>query len=394
MFHEKTPQLLKIIEQLKSILDLCYVFESKLRSHEEVQPILIIIHKSKDTDTRHKDEIISKINPIFKTNPSYTYIIYTLEYALTSIKECNLFFIQHCNKENIIYHSKGAKLEDIEVEVSRKTFGLISQQIEDELKSCFHHFDAATLHTENMHFGKALVSIYLYQSSLLHIAAKFYLGEEFEEDSISELLDRLLSFDKSMNTAYDIHSEKDRRLLKILDKLPEYSLSVPKTITEEEAKELLTKASNTLVAAKELLRSQLKAAILNYEKQDKSKSKSVKKTNKEYRKIREDLQNLVNRRTMDLRPGHHKTYYKAAFKIEGAADILYHISGMLKVCVMALENEHTNQFPNPNLNIQTTLEHILQLLPFEEVECLERIIKELEITTEDYVLEPPVHAYF
>src|SRR5690606_11351102 len=144
------------------------------------------------------------------------------------------------------------------------------------------------------------------QSSLLHIAAKFYLGEEFEEDSISELLDRLLSFDKSMNTAYDIHSEKDRRLLKILDKLPEYSLSVPKTITEEEAKELLTKASNTLVAAKELLRSQLKAAILNYEKQDKSKSKSVKKTNKEYRKIREDLQNLVNRRTMDLRPGHHK----------------------------------------------------------------------------------------
>ena len=72
---------------------------------------------------------------------------------------------------------------------------------------------------------------------------------------------------------------------------------------------------------------------------------------------------------------------------------MYHIAAMLKVCILALGNDHTDRFPEPKLNIQTTLEHILDLLPFEEMECLERIIHELEINTNHYVLEPPKCYY-
>mgnify|MGYP001364195133 FL=1 len=51
----------------------------------------------------------------------------------------------------------------------------------------------------------------------------------------------------------------------------------------------------------------------------------------------------------------------------------------MKVCIIALEyadSSYGRLIPEPHVNIQTALEHILQLLPFEEVECLEEIIEE------------------
>lgn len=63
----------------------------------------------------------------------------------------------------------------------------------------------------------------------------------------------------------------------------------------------------------------------------------------------------------------------------GLSDILYDIAGIMKVCIIALEyadGRFNRLIPQPHVNIQTALEHILQLLPFEEMECLEEIIKE------------------
>lgn len=391
MFHEKNPQLKKIIDQLGSQLDLCYVFESQMRTVETVKPIIIVLHRGNHSAVT--EDTILEMKSIFKLAHLYTFKIYPLDYAFTSLKGYNLFFMQHCQKENVIYQLKDANLEELDMEVNEVTFEIIRELIDDELSSCVHYFDAALEFKEEGNFVKALVNLYTYHKSLMDIAAQFHLGQEFEATSISELQNLMAPFDRGLGAVYDIHSKEDWRLLKLLDQVSKQNTLMTCSINEKQIEALIAKASKTLDTTMNLFRSQLKAAKLSFEKLDKLRRLSQPKTSEEYQKIREDVQKLVNRKIMELRPGHNKTYYKTNMKIDGSADILYHISGMLKVCIMALGNENTNLFPNPNFNIQTTLEHILQLLPFEEVECLERIIKELEITTDHYVLEPPRYLY-
>lgn len=391
MFNEKNPQIEKIIDQLGSMLDLCYVFESQLRCVDMVKPIIIILHQGDHNSfTEDMDE---KIKSLFKTAHLYTFKIFGLDYALTSLKEHNLFFIQHCQKENIIYKLKCANPKEIQMEINEVTFELIREHIDDQLSSCVHYFDAALEFKEEANYVKALVNLNIYHKSLMDIAAKFHLGHEFEATQIRELQELMAPFNRELGAIYDIHSKEDWRLLKLLDQISEHSIIMTSPINEEQIEALINKASQTLDATLNLFRNQHKAAKISYERSHKIRPLSQPKTSKEYQKIREDVQALVNRKILELRPGHNKTYYKANMKIDGPADILYHISGMLKVSIMALGNENSNLFPNPNLNIQTTLEHVLQLLPFEEVECLERIIKELKITTDHYVLEPPRYLY-
>src|SRR5690606_9094677 len=95
--------------------------------------------------------------------------------------------------------------------------------------------------------------------------------------------------------------------------------------------------------------------------------------------IKAKINELVNIKLCRLSPDSDKYYYKTNFMVHELSDILYDIAGIMKVCIIALEHADSRfnrLIPQPHVNIQTALEHILQLLPFEEMECLEEIIKE------------------
>lgn len=95
--------------------------------------------------------------------------------------------------------------------------------------------------------------------------------------------------------------------------------------------------------------------------------------------ILEKINELVDRKMDRLSPDSDKYYYKTEFMVTGLADTLYDIARIMKVCIIALEYADTRfgrLIPQPHVNIHTAMEHILQLLPFEEIECLEDIIKE------------------
>ena len=386
MIQIKNPQLEKIIEQLATMLDLCYVFESQLKSGNSVRPLIIVLHQGDQTTIAETKAL--KLESIFKTLPWYTFKIFTNQYALTSLKEHHLFFLQHCVEENNIYSAIDATFEAFKVPINWTSFDLIREQTDEQFNSCIHYFYAAVEYKEDGLLDKALSSIYSYHKCLMDIAAKLYLGERFENISIKELQSKMASFDIKLGSIYNLNHKEDYRLLQLLDQVAEHGYFTLTPENDKQVEALIAKASKTLDATKELLRNQLEATKISFKNLGKLKQLPPQNSSKEYQKIREEVQKLVNRKIKELRPGHEKTYYKASLKIDGPADILYHISSVLKVCIIALGNENSNQFPNPNLNIQTTLEHILQLLPFEEIECLEKIIKELDITTDHYVLEP------
>src|SRR5690606_9575129 len=102
----------------------------------------------------------------------------------------------------------------------------------------------------------------------------------------------------------------------------------------------------------------------------------------DHSKIKEKITKLVKHKLYKTKPNSDQLYYKTDFKVSGLSDILNDIASIMKVCIIAIDNADTGydtQLLQFHINIQNALEHVLQLLPFEEVECLEEIIEAYDL---------------
>lgn len=82
-----------------------------------------------------------------------------------------------------------------------------------------------------------------------------------------------------------------------------------------------------------------------------------------------------------------------ALNLSGYSDVMFLIADIVKVSLLALEFETScTRIPEPNANISGVLSIILDLLPYEEAELLDRIreavLEPAETpSTEEYLLE-------
>lgn len=93
-------------------------------------------------------------------------------------------------------------------------------------------------------------------------------------------------------------------------------------------------------------------------------------------KVALELQELVASSFTTLRPNKHKKdSYKVELEVEGYLNLLFTVSNLLKVSIMALDAEDlfSGHMPNPQAHIRNMLEIALQLLPFEEAEFLDKL---------------------
>jgi glycine cleavage system regulatory protein len=89
-----------------------------------------------------------------------------------------------------------------------------------------------------------------------------------------------------------------------------------------------------------------------------------------------ELQELVASSFTTLRPNkHNKDSYKVELEVEGYLNLLFTVSNLLKVSIMALDSEDlfSAHAPSPQTHIRNMLEIALQLLPLDEAEFLDKI---------------------
>lgn len=79
-----------------------------------------------------------------------------------------------------------------------------------------------------------------------------------------------------------------------------------------------------------------------------------------------------------------------ALNLSGYSDVMFLIADIVKVSLLALECEDSStRIPEPNANISGVLSIILDLLPYEEAELLDRIREAVLQPTEP----PPMEEY-
>lgn len=87
--------------------------------------------------------------------------------------------------------------------------------------------------------------------------------------------------------------------------------------------------------------------------------------------------NLTPKHFPLLTPANKKnTTFSLELRVSGYNDTMHYMAHLIKVCIMALEAQDTFSsplIPQPEVNISSVMELLLNMIPYEETELLDKI---------------------
>ena len=95
----------------------------------------------------------------------------------------------------------------------------------------------------------------------------------------------------------------------------------------------------------------------------------------------ETFQNLTPKDFPLLAPANKSnTAFTLGVRLGGYNDAMHYIAHLVKVCILALEGKDVSgspYIPQPEVNVSSVLELILNLIPYEESELLDNIYRQV-----------------
>ncbi|QLE00931.1 HEPN domain-containing protein [Galbibacter sp. BG1] len=398
---EANIQEQEVKDKLTSLLEVQYIFQSTAASEEYSRIIWIAILQSNCSSLTQ--ELSSMVAKIFQQETDFLYRIFPFEYARQQLAEENLFFIHGFNPANLIYKSPNVENQLIDRAIDVNTFNRIESVFQIEHNKINAFLEGANFFIEKGNLSQAAFMFHQYIELWFRFAGLFIMGKERKSHNIKELQTYLKAFAPGLGNLFNTEIEEEQNLLKLLDEAyiaTRYHNNYH--INGEQIQKIREKANDAYAHVEMMFKLKMKACRDELSKTKNSKSESDRNHSLEfltdYQEIKGKIQDLAKRKLCEIKPGSKKFYYKANFKVGGLADILFDIAGIMKVCIIALEHADSSYgrlIPQPHVNIQTALDHILQLLPFEEIECLEEIMEKYIMpyeNKEEETIENPARA--
>jgi hypothetical protein len=75
-----------------------------------------------------------------------------------------------------------------------------------------------------------------------------------------------------------------------------------------------------------------------------------------------------------------KNSFSLEVRVTGYNDTMHYMAHLIKVCIMALEAQDSVSspyIPEPNVNISSVMELLLNMIPYEETELLDELYAEI-----------------
>lgn len=366
----------RIIEQLVETLPVRAIYVIPFLKEPEKQLFLILC--SEGTIPKGPSGLSAQF---FQSHPQYVYRIYKERYALEQWNEGNIFFLQALSPKYLEYGSIPVFTISFEQALKRaqSTFA-------KECAKVLSFREGATFYLQKENYSLAAFMLHQAIELSFRVVELITIGKEKICHKIMDHQKYVQYFMPELGYLFSEVKDKERQLLILLDMAYQGVRYGRDYKIDHDAFELLqVKLARILEIAQQEFNCRYEYC--------KDVLPPVYSAEPE---IRDKIEQIMNRKLRPLGTHPQKWYYKAEFRVNGVADILYDVAGMLKVCIAALDYGDSMEhklIPQPQVNVQTTLEHILQLLPLEEIEMLEEIINSYNQEGNEDKLAEPVEVY-
>ena len=371
--HNKQEQ---IINKLKSLLEIKYVYKTRAEKEDFFKPLLIIIQKGNCSSLAN--ELSSMVAKIFQEETDFLYRIFSFEYAHQQLKEENLFFVNGCTWDKLIFNNTDTELDSFhEYHITEKTLSIIQSTFEKECHKMVAFFDGANFFIEKNNLSHAAYMLHQYIELWFRYSALFIMGKERKSHSIKELQTYIKTFAPKLGNLFNSEIEEEQNLLKLLDDAyictryeNNYHINLGQIYKIKE------KANKIESITTLLFRNRLDACTklmanpkeINIPKAQCSPPNDTEMSN--------FIKSLSEKDFSALKPyPFKKGLYTTGIVTEGYLDISFMISNLLKVCIIAMEAEYcsTHSIPEPEHNIREVLGYVLNMIPHNEMELLDTL---------------------
>ncbi|WP_308993798.1 HEPN domain-containing protein [Mariniflexile litorale] len=382
--HTKQEQ---IIIKLKSLLEIKYVYKTRIEKEDFLKPLLIVILQGNCSSLTH--ELSSMVAKIFQEETDFFYRIFSFEYAQQQLKEENLFFIHGGTWEKLIYQNSNKELDSFyKYQISENTLKNIQSTFDKEHNKMTAFLDAALFFIEKNNLSQATFMLHQYIELWFRYVALFTMGKERKSHSIKELQTYIKPFAPALGNLFDTEIEEEQHLLKLLDDAyitTRYENNYH--INLEQIHKIVEKANKMEALATALFKNKWEACSLELNNVNEIKVPKRQSSIPKDTELLNFMKSLSKKDFSSLKPNPFKKgQYTNGLVTEGYLDTSFMISNLLKLCIIAMETDYcsTHSIPNPEHNIKEVLGYILDMIPHNEMELLDVI--------RDLILEPETNS--
>ena len=330
------------------------------------------------------NEVLTLVSKIQHDYPEFKIRLYTEEQAQTELERGSLYFIEHCSLGECVYANPEGE----------NVFMYSELPLNNLIKYAQRHFkreqlkvrgfeSAADAFVKEEHFGLAAFNFHQAFELLFRSIERLCIGKSKITHSICSHINYCKAFFPQVIPFSD--TPEDKEVLILLEhaysaRRYEDEYLIDQGQLEKIKNELTsfhTKVEGLYTQHLQYCLKRIHGDPLEVVEESQSTTSESDMADKPNLESNEKLKKLIEEKIVKRKEA-TQTGYRLNLEVQGITDVLFTISGILKVCILACnyaEGRYSRIIPQPNINIQTALEHIYELLPFEEMECLEEIVK-------------------
>lgn len=356
------PVTQKIIHNLIEKLAVKAIYVIPFIKETEKQLFLII---KNDTDPNSKPISIAEI---FQEHPKCVYRIYEEAYAIDQLKEGNIFFLQGLLEKNLKYGAISTLHQNLNF---KEAFKNAADLFNKEHNKALDFQEGAKFYVDKENYPQAAFMLHQAMELAFRTVELISMGKEKICHGILQHQKYIQNFVPELGALFIHENEKETQLLDLLD-------TAYRNVRYDRDYKISLASIEDL---QHKLDSILKIVEGEFSKRYDYCKRSLESiaTNKELSaaEIKKNLKQLVNSKYHKISARSSLSYYQTDILVEHPLENFYTLSSLLKVCILAIDNmdEYVSKtIPQPFVNIQHTMELVIQLLPYEEMEFLEQII--------------------
>lgn len=355
------PTTQSIIQKLIETLSVKAVFVIPFIGEEEKKLFLII---KQDTDSNPVS-----VAELFQGHPQFVYRIYEETYAIEQLKEGNVFFLRGLLQKHLKYGAIKTLNPDLDFgEAFKKAADLFNK----EHNKALDFQDGATFYIEKENYPQAAFMLHQAIELAFRTVELITMGKEKICHGIAYHQKYIQSFVPELGGLFSTANEEEAQLLDLLDTAyrnvrydRDYKISLESIKSLQDKVGKISKITEDEFTKRYTYCKKLLAST------PKEKRLSVEE-------ITTSLKELLNRKYHKMGNNTKTPYYRTDIVVEDPLEVFYTVTNLLKVCVLAAEGTDgysSKVISQPYVNIRNVLEFAIQLLPYEEMECLEQLIK-------------------
>jgi len=379
---EKMEELSELLDSILNIITIDSAFLSKKQKEGNAEYYFLTLFVDVNNDPL-PNEIRSLVTKKGKKHTDFRIRVYTENQSETGLERGALYFLEHCCLGKTVFaHPEGENIMDYSTMAYNTLMKRASRYKKSEIGKVNAFANTADILIKEGDYAIATFNMHQAFELSFRFIEQMCIGRSMVTHSIISHINYCKHFFPTLQPFLETSELKSNELLLLLEHAysvarygNEFEVSKVQTKTiQSKMKYFIEEVESIFTRHLEQCKIQIEGSVKN--KTSPKETRTVKNNNEP--SLFGQLKELEKEHFFALKPYMpEKGLHSIELITEGYGETSFMISNLIKVCITALETENfsTRSVPQPHRNISEVLGYILDLIPHDEMEFLDKVRK-------------------